>query len=432
MSNIPFYVPRLLKEKAWLDWRGQYNNGFSGFGDRALSEIRFAAPHHSVTNPTGNAKKDVDTLFRIHAANGWNMIGYNFVITSEVVNGFAKVAYVGDLGSVRAHTPNMKGAKGMAAGLGNRYIVAACVIGQNHLVLPSQAQLRSMKLLMQELLFFENGRLPNLWPQWDDMWPHYTWDWTQCNGKPEIRSMIINTQIPSEVAPAPKPTWKSMDVPRSMRAPKKVNIINLDNNTVVGSIAAGLDTPFTQKKEQKSKLYLRSKWSVDNKKNWGVNIDDLIEIPAPAPKPVDKPIVRALGATMMVKVNKGDKVVDVITGKVTRTYTQDEPFEATHTVEYKNKIHYMTTFSFEQYEKGKNPTGVDKDTVDAWVIIPPTPEPTPEPTNPPEEKPETPPELIEQHDKDIADLNRRVGILEKFIELLKKAWHAIFNKNIGE
>lgn len=430
--NTIFNVPRLVKEGAWLDYRGRYNNGYTGFGSRALSEIRFAAPHHSVTNPTGSAAKDCDTLFNIHANNGWNMIGYNFVITSEEVNGFAKVAYVGDLATVRAHTPNTKGAKGMAAGLGNRYIVAACIIGQNHLTLPTQAQLRSMKLLMQELLFFENNRLPNLWPQWDDMWPHYTWDWTQCNGMTKIRQMIIDATIPAEKSATPAPVWKAMDVPRSMRAKKKVNIINLDTNKVEGTIASGKDTPFVQKKEQNGKLYLRSKWSTDNKKNWGVNIDDLSEIPVVVPPVVEKPkpIVRALGAIMTVKVNNGDKVIDIITKAVTKTYTKDEPFEATHTIEFEGKTYYMTDYSYKQYEKGKNPTGIDKSTVDAWVIVPTEPDPTPLP--PIEEKPEVPIDLIEQHDKDIADLDKRVGIIEQFIELLKKAWRAIFNKNIGE
>lgn len=36
----------------------------------------------------------------------------------------------------RPHT-EYQGAQGMAAGLGNRYIVAACMIGQNHINLPS-------------------------------------------------------------------------------------------------------------------------------------------------------------------------------------------------------------------------------------------------------------------------------------------------------
>lgn len=441
MSNIPFYVPRLQKEGAWLDWRGKYNNGYSGFGDRALSEIRFAAPHHSVTNPTGNAKRDVDTLFNIHANNGWNMIGYNFVVTSEEINGFAKVAYVGDLGSVRAHTPNTKGAKGMAAGLGNRYIVAACMIGQNHIVQPTVAQLRSMKLLMQELLFFENDRLPNLWPQWDDMWPHYTWDWTQCNGFPDIRQKIIDVAIPSETPPKPVVKEKSR---RNFNPLKQFRVVHdciLENiphggNAGTRTYKKGEIIDIAQELTMTDgSIWYRTEYSAKGEIGAGFRKANISEVVAPAPKPEPKPepakpVIRALGALMTVKVGKGDKVIDVITGRATREYTQDEPFEATHTIEYNGKIFYMTAFGHQQYLKGNNPTGVDKDTVEAWIIVPTEPDPTPLP--PSEEKPETPPELIEQHDKDIADLNRRVSIIEKFIELLKKAWRAIFNKDIGE
>lgn len=443
MSNIPFNVPRLVKEGAWLDYRGKYNNGYAGFGDRALSEIRFAAPHHSVTNPTGNAERDCNTLFNIHAGNGWNMIGYNFVVTSEEVNGFAKVAYVGDLGSVRAHTPNTKGAKGMAAGLGNRYIVAACMIGQNHIVPPTVAQLRSMKLLMQELLFFENDRLPNLWPQWDDMWPHYTWDWTQCNGFTSIRQQIIDVEIPSDApAPAPTPAVKELsrdvyDPMKKFRFNKDSRFYNLLEYTVNGTkvYPKGEEIDIRQKLTlTNGNVWYRTDYSSKGEIGTGFRAEDLDEIKAPEPVPVPveppKPVIRALGALMTVKVNNGDKVIDVITKAVTKTYTQDEPFEATHTVEWEGKIYYMTQFSHQQYLNGKNPTGIDKDTVDAWIIVPTEPDPTPLP--PVEEKPETPPELIEQHDKDIADLNKRVGLIEQFIEMLKKAWRAIFNKNIGE
>lgn len=425
MSNVAFTVPRLVKEGAWLDYRGKYNNGFAGFGDRALSEIRFAAPHHSVTNPTGNAERDCNTLFNIHAGNGWNMIGYNFVVTSEEVNGYAKVAYVGDLGSVRAHTPNTKGAKGMAAGLGNRYIVAACMIGQNHITPPTVAQLRSMKLLMQELLFFENDRLPNLWPQWDDMWPHYTWDWTQCNGFESIRQQIIDVAIPSDV-PTPPPVPAVRELNREVYNPLKKFRFNKDSrfyNLLEYTTNGTKVYPKGEEIDIKQKLTLtngnvwfRTAYSSDNEKATGFRAEDLDEVKAPAPveppKPEPaKPVVRALGALMTVKVNNGDKVIDVVTKAVTKTYTQDEPFEATHTVEFEGIKYYMTAFSYSQYEKGRNPAGIDIRTVDAWVIVPTEPDPTPLP--PVDEKPETPPELIEQHDKDIKDIFDRLNILEK-------------------
>jgi hypothetical protein len=425
MANTPFTVPRLVDEGAWLDWRGKYPKGYAGFGDRALANIRFAVPHHSVTNPTGNAEKDVNTLYNIHANNGWGMIGYNFVITSEEVNGFAKVAYVGDIGSIRAHTPNSKGAYGLQANYGNHYLVAACIIGQNHLTMPTQAQLRSMKLLMQEMLWFEDQRLPNLTNTWDDMREHKVWDWTQCNGMDQIRSAIINATIPPKYTPAPPPVWIPMDTPRSMRATGKTVIIDLDTNKQVGTIVNGLDTPFLQKKSQNGKLYLRSKWSVDNKKNWGVDIDTLTEIPVVVPEPEKpKPIVRALGQILVVKVGKGDKVVDVVTGKTTKEYTADERFEATHTIEFAGKKYYGTKFAFEQFEKGKNPSGVDVSTVEAWVEIPEAP--VIPPTIPKDPVP-VDPIVKEEHDKTVEELKNRVSTLEKIVNAIVEFLSGIFS-----
>lgn len=80
--------------------------------------------------------------------------------------------------------------------------------------------------------------------------------------------------------PAPKPEWRPMQNPRSLRAPKTVDVINLDNNSKAGTIAAGVDTPFLQAKDQNGKTYVRSKWSVDNNKNWGVDFAQLQEIPS--------------------------------------------------------------------------------------------------------------------------------------------------------
>lgn len=466
MNDTPFYVPRLVAEGAWLDWRGEYPGGFAGFGSRALNEIRFAAPHHSVTNPTGNAKKDVDTLYNIHAANGWGMIGYNFVVTSEVTpSGFAKVAYVGDIASVRAHTVNSKGAMGMAAGLGNRYIVAACMIGQNHVTMPTQAQLRSMKLLMEELLFFENERLPNLWPQWDDMQPHYVWDWTQCNGMPHIRQAIIDEAIPAKIeAPAPKPTptpapagvkyetiapktvelkrpanlwnfnfneWRDAKAVREYPAGHKIDVVAIATNALGGRYY------MTAHSYNGGSITATNGFNVDDARDYLAPVPEPIPTPAPSPaptptpEPVEKPVVRALGEVMTVKVNDGDKVIDVITGKTARGYSTDEPFDATHTVEWKGVKYYMTAYGYLEYQKGKNPTGIDITTVDAWVNTPTEPDTTTPPA-PIEDRPETPVDMVKEHDRIVRELEGRLTILEKFVDLLKKAWRAIFNREIGE
>lgn len=104
---------------------------------------------------------------------------------------------------------------------------------------------------------------------------------TECPARlMEMRDTVVNYINNPPVAPVPEvPKWTAMDVPRAMRAPKQVNVIDLDTGKVAGTIAAGKDTPFVQKKTQGGKLYLRSQWSVDNSKNWGVFFDDLQELP---------------------------------------------------------------------------------------------------------------------------------------------------------
>lgn len=188
MSNIAFYTPRLKDNGAWLDYRSQYPGGYGWRYDRALTKIKYAANHHSVTQPSGNAKKDVDQLWAIHKGNGWGGIGYNFVITSEEITGkdglrYAKVAYVGDIGSVRAHTPNTKGAGGLKAGYGNEDIVAACMIGMLHQKNPTDAQIRSAYWLYRELITQEKSRMPNLYGSLNaKLQAHQTFDPTACPG----------------------------------------------------------------------------------------------------------------------------------------------------------------------------------------------------------------------------------------------------------
>lgn len=188
MSNIAFIVPKLRDNNAWLDYRSSYPGGFGWRGDRNIANIQYAVNHHSVTDPSGNAKKDVDLLWQIHKSNGWGGIGYHFVITSEEVTGsdgmkYAKVAQVGDIGSVRAHTPNTKGAKGLRAGYGNDYLIAAVMIGQLHINNPSEAQIRSAYWLYRELILEEGARMPALKGTLaNKLTTHYDWDPTACSG----------------------------------------------------------------------------------------------------------------------------------------------------------------------------------------------------------------------------------------------------------
>jgi hypothetical protein len=188
MANTPFIVPKLRDNKAWVDYKSRYPGGAGWRYDRALSSVRYVVNHHSVTNPTFSAVQDCNIIWNIHKANGWGGIGYNFVITSQEVTGvdglrYAVVAYVGDIGSVRAHTPNTKGILGLRRGFGNEDLIAACMIGMLHQKNPTEAQLRSAYWLYRELVSQEPSRLPNLRGTLDKkLYGHKDFDATACPG----------------------------------------------------------------------------------------------------------------------------------------------------------------------------------------------------------------------------------------------------------
>lgn len=336
MSNFTFVVPKLVDAGAWLDWRKKYEGGHSMYGTRDVSKVNFVVAHHSVTNPSGNAETDINTIANIHInGNDWDGIGYNFIITSEEVNGYAKVAYVGDLASIRAHTPNTRGAYNLPRGRGNEYLIAACFVGQNHLKEPTPAQIRSANALFGEMLFNEKERMPTLYGGWNDMKAHYDFDQTKCNGLPQIIKMIRDYKDP-------------------------------------------------------------------------------------APKNAEKPVftVRALGQPVDLMTRVGTRVRDLVTGKTTRQYNRAEPFEATHTLEYKGEKYYMTDWSFGQYEKGKNPTAAKAKDLDKVKEPTPIPTPTPPPMQPPvapvEKTPQVPPKTtVDPPKPDKGDVNEKPNIVQK-------------------
>lgn len=138
--------------------------------------------------------KEVAVIWNIHK-NRWGSgagIGYNFIISSEEVNGYAKVMMIGDIASIRAHTPNLKGAYGVKARYGNTYIIGISMIGMLHKYMPTDAQLRSAHELTKELIYNENVRLPKL-KNWDDLRCHKDFDSTACPGMwDKYRHLITN------------------------------------------------------------------------------------------------------------------------------------------------------------------------------------------------------------------------------------------------
>lgn len=302
MSNTVFYVPKLRYNSAWLDWRSSYPGGNGWRYDRSLSKIFYAANHHSVTNPTGNAKKDVDTLWNIHKANGWGGIGYNFVITSEEVKGkdglmYAKVAYVGDIGSVRAHTTNAKGVKNIPKGYGNEYIVAACMIGQLHLKNPTAAQIRSAHWLYRELIQEEGARLPNLKGALKDrLTSHKDWDYTECSGNwAWQKGQIVNYKDPVKV------TVKYTDFSaKRCRVVRNSTMINIPSGTKystsrVYEVGEVIEDIVQRVDYSDGKSFYRTKYARDSAKSmYGFPINALEEVKAPIVTTKDVTITKTI------------------------------------------------------------------------------------------------------------------------------------------
>lgn len=291
MSNVPFYVPKLKEKGAWLDYRGTFKGGYGWRHNINLAGIKYPVAHHSVTTPTRNAMRDVQTLFNIHVGgNGWGGIGYNFVITSEEVNGFAKVAYVGDLGSARAHTPNTKGVLGIPAGYGNNHLIGICFIGSFHTgKLPTVAQLRSAHYLFNELIAKENARLPGIADSWGSIRGHKEFDWTACpSNQLDTLKTKIRTTLEAKPGTAPVKPYTITTIPeKQVETIRDARIWDLSftayaDAKALGTIAKGKLINVTQIADHK----LGSRYYLHN--GGGINAADVKTVapkPAPAPAP---------------------------------------------------------------------------------------------------------------------------------------------------
>lgn len=105
-----------------------------------------------------------------------------------------------------------------------------------------------------------------------------------------VRNKVAPAPAP---APAPtRPTWAAMANPRHMRAAVDLYVYDLVNKRPVGSvIKAGTDIDFKTQTQWDGKTYLRSRSSTDGGRDWGILLDALTEIPAPAPEVEKKPEV---------------------------------------------------------------------------------------------------------------------------------------------
>lgn len=131
MPTVELKIPTLGNR--FVDYRDDILGDSYNFGPvLQANKVKYFAFHHSVTTQTaktdGNWKKECDVIASLHVnGNGWDGIGYRFVICSNGV-----VAYVGDLSHGGAAVANH-----------NDVIISAVMIGDFTKHLPTDAQIQS-------------------------------------------------------------------------------------------------------------------------------------------------------------------------------------------------------------------------------------------------------------------------------------------------
>lgn len=151
--------------------------------DENLSRLKYLVIHHSVTADTATP----NDLARMHMnSNGWDGIGYHFVITKDGV-----IHYVGDLGTWRANVGGM-----------NDKVIGVNLIGDFRFgKVPTEAQYKAANVLYRE--FVADGRFPGIKGP-SALKFHRELNATQCPGDVD-KNKILNYTAPYKVEPAQPP-----------------------------------------------------------------------------------------------------------------------------------------------------------------------------------------------------------------------------------
>lgn len=189
--------------------------------------------------------------------------------------------------------------------------------------------------------------------------------------------------------------------------------------------------------------YLVTDYSFDKKIANGFNVVDMeevIEVPAPAPKPAPKFVWVDLEKPLELFTNNSAKLVDLDTGKVQQTYTANTKIRLVQTMEYDNKTWYRTAYSTDKgfnwafestmFVVQKEPTQPEPSAPSLTPDVPVISQP--EPSNsgvasPEENKNETKPE-VPQDGSDSPDKNFVISILTKIVEFIKHIINLITKK----
>jgi len=117
---------------------------------------------------------------------------------------------------------------------------------------------------------------------------------------------------PSTPPPVVTPKWEPMLTPRKMRLLVDSRVTDLDTMKESGDvIKAGTDIDLVEKKSiTAGKVYVRSKWSRDNKKNWGILLDRFGEVPTIPEVPPTEPTPEPPIDVDPTKPGNGDAILE--------------------------------------------------------------------------------------------------------------------------
>lgn len=229
---------------------------------------------------------------------------------------------------------------------------------------------------------------------------------TESSTKTNAPNGILKTEVDKKPWTPPS-KWEPMTEPRKLLAKEKVYVLDLDTMKKTGT-PIEKDTPidFVEKKSVDGKTYLRTKWSRDNKKNWGVLFDSLKEVPKATPQPeplptpdpetpdwvdsiVDVPnqTMYVIRDTLLIDLENGHPVLDKKGNEI--RYKRGDVIKdvSAHTI-ISEETYYMTEYSFLETENGRwaNASGIHSDdlSVDPVSVDPNLPEPNPDPTPTPQ------------------------------------------------
>jgi N-acetylmuramoyl-L-alanine amidase len=217
MANTPLYLPVLEERKKFNDYRqGVWGDSFTWAGSRSWDKVKYLVIHHSVTNPSGNNKNDVDYIAQLHKNRGWGGVGYHFIITPD-----GMVYYVGDISTSRANVADK-----------NDFVIGICMVGDFTKGLPTDGQVLSAHDLCK-FLINDVPALTNI-KDWCNVVGHKDLQATQCPGtswKGTGDSMYerIKNRIPYTPVSKPEPVidWE-----------KRFNDLKKDFDTQIGKFNA--------------------------------------------------------------------------------------------------------------------------------------------------------------------------------------------------